>query len=79
MDLPLDGAEAAVRGPRAPDGSTRAVVPAGKREFSSISKRHGKVVSQGTLELSNDGRTITETWWNPDRPDDKGTLVYEKK
>jgi len=79
MDLPLDGAEAAVQGPHALEGSTRAVLPAGKREFRTVTKRHGKPFSQGTLELSDDGRTITETWWNPERPDEKGKFVYEKK
>jgi hypothetical protein len=79
MDLPLDGAEAAVQGPHALEGGTRAVLPAGKRGFRTVTKRHGKLFSQGTLELSDDGRTITETWWNPDRPDEKSTLVYERK
>lgn len=79
IDAPLDGAEAAVRGPHILEGSTFAMRPAGRREFHTVAKRKGKLFSQGTLELSNDGRTITDTWWNPDRPTVKGTLVYDKK
>jgi hypothetical protein len=79
IDAPLDGVEAAVRGPHAPEGTTLAVRPAGNREFLIVTKRHGKVFAQGSLKLSNDGRIITDSWWNPDRPADKGTLVYDKR
>jgi hypothetical protein len=79
IDAPLDGVEAAVRGPRALEGTTRAVRPAGRREFLMVTKRYGKVFNQSSLELSKDGRTMTDSWWNPDRPADKGTLVYDKR
>ena len=79
IDAPLDGVDAAVDGPHAPEGTTYAVRLAGRREFFSLTKRNGKVLTQGSLKLSNDGRIITDSWWNPDRPNDKGTLVYEKK
>jgi hypothetical protein len=78
IDAQLDGVEAAVLGP-APEGTTLAVRPAGNREFLIVTKRQGKVFSQGSLKLSNDGRIITDSWWNPDRPADKGTLVYDKR
>lgn len=79
IDAPLDGAYAAVYGPNGPEMEAYAVRPAGRREFLILTKRNGKVLTQGSLELSNDGRTITDTWWNPDRPAAKGTLVYQKK
>lgn len=80
IDATLDGAGAPVRGPQAPEGTTTlSVRPDGSREFLVTTKRNGKVFSQGSLKLSNDGRAITNTWWNPDRPNVKGTLVYEKK
>lgn len=79
IDAPLDGAEAPVHGPHTPEGTTLAVRSAGRREFRTVTKRQGKLFSQGTLELSNDGRAITDSWWNPSQPADKGTLVYEKK
>ena len=79
IDAPFDGVDTAVRGPRVLGGSTFAVRPAGRREFRTVTKRQGKLLSQGTLELSNDGGVITDSWWSPSQPADKGTLVYEKK
>lgn len=79
IHAPLDGTDAAVDGPHVPAGSTFAVRVAGKREFRTVTKRHGRFFNQGTLELSNDGRAITDSWWNPSEPADKGTLVYDKK
>ena len=49
-DAPLDGSDAAVRGPHVPEGTTLAVRPAGRREFRTVTKRQGKLFSQGTLE-----------------------------
>jgi hypothetical protein len=79
IDAPLDGVEAALHGAHVLEGATLAVQPAGNREFLIVTKRHGNIFTQGSLKLSNDGRIITDSWWNPDRPTDKGTLVYEKK
>jgi hypothetical protein len=79
IDAPLDGIDAAVHGPHVPEGSTFAVRAAGRRKFRTVTKRQGKFFNQGTLELSNDGRAITDSWWNPSQPADKGTLVYDKK
>jgi len=79
IDASLDGREAAVRGPHAPEGTTYSARSVGRHEIRTLTKRNGKVFTQGSLKLSNDGRIITELWWNPDRPADKGTLVYDKK
>jgi uncharacterized OB-fold protein len=79
IDAPLDGVDAAVRGPHVPEGMTYAVRLVRRREISILAKRNGKVVTQDSLELSNDGRVITYSWWNPDRPTGKGTFVYERK
>jgi hypothetical protein len=79
LDAPVDGLEAAVRGPRAPGGITYAVRLSGRRELLYLTKRNGKVLTQGSLKLSNDGRVIIESWWYADRPNEKGTLVYGKK
>ncbi len=79
IDLPFNGVETDVRGYLAPGGITYAVRRAGRREILSLTKRNGKVLTHGSLELSKDGRTITDSWWNPDRPADKGALVYEKQ
>lgn len=79
VDAPFDGVDGAVQGPHAPEGVTYSVRLVGRREIATLTKRNGKVLTQGSLELSDDGRVITHSWWNPDRPTDKGTFVYEKK
>ena len=79
LDTPLDGSDIAVHGPSTEDGTTYSARSIGRREISIATKRYGKVLSQGTLELSSDGRTITESWLNPDQPADNGTLFYERK
>jgi hypothetical protein len=79
VDAPLDGVDAAVQGPRAPDGMTYSVRLAGRREIHTLTKRNGRAPIEGSLELSKDGSTITASWWNPDQPSNKTTLVYEKK
>jgi hypothetical protein len=81
VDAPFDGAEAPVHGPgpQPADGVTYSVRIAGRREFLILSKLNGKTLNQDSLELSRDGSVITESWWKPDDPASKGTLVYEKK
>jgi hypothetical protein len=79
VDAPLNGAEAALRGSHVLEGATLAARPAGNREFLFETKRNGKVFTQGSLKLSDDGRVITHTWWNPERPANKGAFVYEKE
>jgi|SRR5580704_15569478 hypothetical protein len=78
IDAPFDGVDAAVHGPN-PDGMTYTARLVGRREFLYVTKRNDKVLSQGSLKLSYDGRAIIDSWSNPDRPNDKGSLVYEKK
>jgi hypothetical protein len=79
VDASLDGVDAAVHGPHAPEGMTYSTRLAGRREILTLAKRNGKALTQGSLELSGDGRVITESWWNPGQPADKGTFVYEKR
>lgn len=79
VDAPLDGADAAVHGPYVLGGVTYSIKPAGQRTFLILTKRNGKALTEGSLELSDDGRVITDSWWNPSQPSDKGTLVYDKK
>jgi hypothetical protein len=79
VDVPLDGADAPIHGPHAPEGTTYALRSAGRREFHMVTKHNGKALTQGFFELSGDGRIITESWWNPGQPAGKSTLVYERK
>jgi hypothetical protein len=79
IDAPLDGVDAAMQGPHAPQGTTYAVRLAGRREFLTLTKHNGKAILQGSLRLSGDGKVIAVSWWSPGQPTGKGTLVYEKK
>ena len=79
IDAPLNGVDAAVYGPHAPRGMTFSVGTVRRREILALTKHDGKAVTQESLELSSDGRTLIDSWWSPDRPKDKGVFVYEKK
>ena len=79
IDAPFDGADAAVYGPQAPEGVTYAVRLVGQREIRILMKLNGKAYAQGSLELSDDGRVVTESWRDSNQPTGKATRVYERK
>lgn len=79
FDAPLNGADAVVYGPHAEAGMTCAVRRAGQREFLIMEKRNGKAFNEESLELSDDGRTITDSGWDSSQPTGKAVLVYERK
>lgn len=78
IDAPLSGVDAVVNGPHNAKGLTCAARLVGQREFLLLMKSDGKVLTEDSMELSNDGRVITYSWWNPDRSTNKATFVYEK-
>jgi hypothetical protein len=79
VDAPFDAVDVPVQGPHAPEGMTYTARLVGRREIHTLSKRNAKALIEGSLELSRDGRTITESWWNPGEANDKGTFIYKKK
>jgi hypothetical protein len=79
IDAPFDGADVPVQGPHAPEGRTYTAKLVGRREIVTLAKQSGKALTQESLELNSNGRVITFSWWNPDRPSDKGVFVYEKQ
>jgi hypothetical protein len=79
MDPPLDGTDSPCHGSGVPQGLTMAIRPNGPREFLTLKKVDGKIVNQGSLGLSADGRTLVEEYWAPSRPDERAKLVYEKQ
>jgi hypothetical protein len=78
-NAPMDGSDAVIHGPRLPKRITMAVKPNGTDELSTTKKANGLIVNQGTLRLSKDGRTLTEEYWSPKKPDERAVLVYEKQ
>jgi hypothetical protein len=79
VDAPLDGSDAPVRGPSAPDGLTYSVRGGGQRKFLYTTRRSGKVLVQGSFQLSGDGGTVTEFWQDPEGTNAEGRFVYEKE
>jgi len=79
VDAFLDGTDAAMQGPFVFPGETIALRESGPRELNSARKRNGRVVSVGYWRLSEDGRSLTETYWVPNRPAEKEVLMYEKQ
>lgn len=79
IDAPFDGVDAPVYGPHAPKGMTYTARLVGQREILTLTKSNGKALIQGSLQLSGDGNVVTETWWNPGQPANKGIIVYERK
>ena len=75
----LDGTDTVVHGPRTEDKTTYSARVVRRREISFLTKHYGKVQSEGKLSLSNDGRSIMESWSNPNNPADRGMLVYKKE
>jgi hypothetical protein len=78
VDALLNGSDTAVYGPHAVPGVTYAVRSAGEREFLILGKRNGRVLDQESLVLSEDGKVLTDSFWNPDKPAAKATLAYER-
>lgn len=79
VDVPLDGAEATAYGSNASAGVTFAGKKIGKRKYLLVGSTSGRPYKRETLELSDDGRTITVSWSNADKPVPSATLVYEKQ
>jgi hypothetical protein len=48
-------------------------------ELSTTKKLNGQILSMGSLSISQDGHTLTEMSWHPDRPDRKAVLVYQRQ
>ncbi len=78
-DVLLDGRDAAIRGPRISPGATIALKERNPRELSSETKVKGEVANVGYWRISGDGRSLTESYWSPARPNEKAVLVYEKQ
>ncbi len=75
VDTTLDGSDSAMHGPGVPKGSTMATRPNGTYNMLTTQKANGRVINQGFLRLSADGRTLVEEYWSPSRPDEKAVLV----
>lgn len=79
MQVTLDGTDATIHGRLTSAGATLALEERSPRKFSSTMKVDGQVVSVGYWQISADGRSLTESYWVPNRPNEKAMLTYEKQ
>jgi hypothetical protein len=77
-DMKLDGAEAPIHGTYSGVRATLSVKAETGQRLLIVEKLNGAVMTNGTLILSSDGRSITEETWKPGAPKIKTRLVYEK-
>ena len=78
-DLTLDGSDAAIHGPGVPPGSSMAIEQIDPTEFSMTKRLSGEVLNVGSLKISKNGHTLVETYWRPERPDERAAMVYDKQ
>jgi hypothetical protein len=61
LDLKFDGKDVAPVGPTVPAGLTLAATKINSRSFSFLEMMNGKPIAKGTLTVSQDGKTLTNT------------------
>ena len=74
----MDGSEILATGVGATPGMTMAVRKVSAAKLSYTVKGGGKILAEGTLELSADGKTLTDTEWARAKPSEKAIAVYMK-
>ena len=78
LDLTFDGKDDAPVGPTVPDGLTLAATKINSRSFSYVEKMKGKAIVKGTLTVSHDGKTLTDTS-SAIKEKNPTTAVYDKQ
>jgi hypothetical protein len=79
VEAKIDGKDYPVKGD--PTTDTISYQHKGPRELAYIAKKDGKVVSNGTVVVSEDGRitTVNYTFISADGKTETGTSVYDKQ
>jgi hypothetical protein len=78
LDLKFDGKDVAPVGPTVPAGLTISATKNGPKSFNFVEKMNGKALVQGTLSVSPDGKTLTNTS-SAMQEQNKRTAVYDKQ
>jgi hypothetical protein len=78
LDLTFDGKDVAPVGPTVPAGLTLSATKNGSRSFSYVEKMKGKAIVKGTLTVSHDGKTLTDTS-SAINEKNQTTSVYDKQ
>jgi hypothetical protein len=80
VDAPLDGTRTPMHtSPRARQGFAMSIKQASPVQMHTEISFEGRVIREGTLTISNDGRTIIQESWAPERLSEKDSFVYEKQ
>lgn len=78
-DFGFDGANGTVHGATPPEGVTTAMSPMDPQRFVITTKSQGRVISQGSLVLSADGKTVIHSYWRAGTPQARAFLIYERQ
>jgi hypothetical protein len=79
VDAKLDGSDGTVAGPRVAPATAMTFTVVGPKQLTYAQKLNGKVLSQGTLTLSADGKSYTQEAWVPGKESEKTVQVFEKE
>lgn len=79
IDAKLDGTDSKVVGPMVPVGAIASYKSLGPHKLQYTFKLSGKAMVEGTLALSPDGKTLTDTSWSPGKENEKTSEVYDKQ
>ena len=75
----LDGSDIAIAAPEIPKGLTMALKPASSHKLTYVEKVAGKPVMTGYLTLAPDGKSITDTGWDPGKPNEKQLSFFARQ
>ena len=78
-DVPIDGTSSALHTSLFPSGATIALSEGSPREFRLTTKLNGQIVYVEYWQMSADGRSLTQSSWFANTPNEKYVLVYEKQ
>ena len=78
-DVPLDGSDSRVQGLSPGLNATLAAQLSGPLTISTKKKIDGRLIEEGTITLSPDGRTLLTTFWGLVYPNVKSFFVYDRQ
>jgi hypothetical protein len=75
----LDGSPLTVTGPTVPPGATGTWKMPKPKMLEYTRAVQDKTIDQGVYKISGDGKTLTDTNWDPAAPKEKAEVVWEKQ
>ena len=79
FDGKLDGSDSPYTGPTLPQGALQSYKADGPTKISYATKYKDKVLSEGIMTVSADGKTLSDEYWVAGKKAEKRTLVYDKQ